>query len=97
MPFVWDDEDDRRKWCEVGMYIFSGMLVAVLITVGIINMTGYTSQLVFLDPNGTLIITNPGRSDGVIMIVAGCLVFPLCIVVMRLLKLEQDRRALGMI
>lgn len=94
---VWDDGDDRRKWCEVGMYIFSGMLVAALLTVGIINMTGYTSLLVEVDPNCTLVFTNPGRSDGLIMIVAGCLIFPLCIVVMRLLKLEQERRASGMI
>jgi hypothetical protein len=95
MPWGWEDDDSRMKWCEHGMYIFAGILFGVLLTMGIVNMTGYTSLVFEWEPNGTISTLNPGHSDGVVMVVAAALLFPLCIVVMRLLKLERRQNQAG--
>jgi len=90
-----DDADRQYRLFEGFCYVLAGMIVAVLLTLGSINIAGYNSVTIDCALNGTATVVKTRYSDGIVMLVSALFLLPLAVLMLRQIKMERQRRAAG--
>ena len=86
-------DDDKNQRLITGVFmVFTGFIVGILITFGILTVSGFSSVTVVCELNGTSTIENTSQFVGAIVLVIGLFIGPVLILVFDRLKREWKER-----